>query len=43
MKRLWPGLLFGAAGYAIAWSAGASPLWAAVVGVVVAVLAVALN
>jgi hypothetical protein len=42
MKRFTTGLIFGAAGYAIAWSAGASPLWSVVVGLAAAALAAAL-
>lgn len=43
MKRLGTAVVFGAAAYAIAWSAGASVLWAAAVGVAAAVLAYALT
>lgn len=43
MKRLVTGLVFGAAVYAIAWSAGASVLWAAVAGIAAAGLAYALT
>lgn len=42
-KRPVTGLIFGAAAYAIAWSAGASVLWAAAVGITAAVLAYALT
>lgn len=43
MKRLATGLIFGAAAYAIAWSAGASVLWSAWAGLAAAALAYALN
>lgn len=43
MKRLTTGLIFGAAAYAIAWSAGASVLWSAVGGIAAAGLAYALT
>lgn len=43
MKRLTTGLVFGAAVYAIAWSAGAAPWWAAAAGIAVAGLAYALT
>ncbi len=43
MKRLTTGLVFGAAVYAIAWSAGATPWWAAVAGIAAAGLAYALT
>ncbi|MDX3637775.1 hypothetical protein PV728_47905 [Streptomyces europaeiscabiei] len=43
MKRLATGLIFGAAVYAIAWSAGASVWWSAVAGVAAAGLAYALT
>jgi len=36
MKRFTTGLLFGASFYAIAWAAGASPLWATGIGSAVA-------
>ncbi|MDX2550175.1 hypothetical protein [Streptomyces stelliscabiei] len=42
-KRLGTGLIFGASAYAIAWAAGASPLWCAVAGVAAAGLAYALT
>lgn len=38
MKRYSTGLLLGSASAGIAWAAGASPVWAGLVGVVVAVL-----
>ena len=43
MKRIGTGLIFGAAAYAIAWSAGASVWWAAVAGIAAAGLAYALT
>ncbi|WP_272897521.1 hypothetical protein [Streptomyces sp. AMCC400023] len=43
MNRPVTGLIFGASAYAIAWSARASVLWATVVGLAAAVVAVALN
>ena len=43
MKRLTTGLVFGAAVYAIARSAGASVLWSAVAGIAAAGLAYALT
>lgn len=43
MNRIGTGLVFGAAAYAIAWSAGASVLWSAVAGLAAAVLAYALT
>jgi hypothetical protein len=42
-QRITTGLIFGAACYAIAYYAGASPLWAAVVGLAGAAIAVALT
>lgn len=42
-RRLGTAVVFGAAVYAIAWSAGASVWWAAVVGVAAAGLAYALT
>lgn len=42
-RRLTTGLVFGAAVYAIAWSAGAAPWWAAVAGIAAAVVAYALT
>ncbi|MDX3714378.1 hypothetical protein PV733_36735 [Streptomyces europaeiscabiei] len=42
-KRLGTGLIFGASAYAIAWAAGASPLWCAVVGLAAGAVAVALT
>ena len=38
MKRHMTGLLLGSASAGIAWAAGASPVWAGLVGVAVAVL-----
>ncbi|MEH0456991.1 MULTISPECIES: hypothetical protein [Streptomyces] len=43
MKRLTTGLVSGAAVYAIAWSAGANPWWAAAAGIAAAGLAYALT
>jgi hypothetical protein len=43
MKRCTTGLIFGAALYGVAWAAGASPLWCAVVALAAAVLAAALT
>jgi len=43
MKRPVTAVVFGAAVYAIAWSAGASALWSAVAGVAAAGLAYALT
>ena len=43
MKRPATALVFAAAGYAIAWAAGASPLWAAVAGLAAGALAYALT
>ncbi|MDX3587319.1 hypothetical protein [Streptomyces europaeiscabiei] len=43
MNRIGTGLVFGAAVYAIAWSAGASVWWSAVVGIAAAGLAYALT
>lgn len=43
MKRIATGLVFGAAFYAIAYSAGASVLWAAIAGLAGAAIAVALT
>jgi cell division protein FtsW (lipid II flippase) len=42
-KRLGTAVVFGAAAYAIAWSAGASVLWSAVAGIAAAGLAYALT
>ena len=42
-RRLATAVVFGAAVYAIAWSAGASALWPAVAGVAAAGLAYALT
>lgn len=43
MNRPATGLVFGAAVYAIAWSAGANPWWAAAAGIAAAGLAYALT
>ncbi|MDX2532334.1 hypothetical protein PV437_04060 [Streptomyces scabiei] len=43
MKRLTTAVVFGAAVYAIAWSAGASALWSTVAGLAAAGLAYALT
>lgn len=43
MKRPVTAVVFAAAAYAIAWSAGASALWAAVAGIATAGLAYALT
>ena len=43
MKRPVTAVVFGAAVYAIAWSAGASPLWSAVAGIAATAIAVALT
>lgn len=42
-QRITTGVIVGAAFYAIAYAAGASPLWSTVVGVAAAALAVALT
>lgn len=42
-RRLTTGVIFGAACYAIAYYAGASVLWSAVVGLAAAAIAVALT
>lgn len=36
-KRFATGVIFGASAYAIAWAAGAAPLWCWLIGAVVAV------
>lgn len=42
-RRLTTAVVFGAAVYAIAWSAGATPWWAAAAGIAAARLAYALT